>query len=243
MEAEPGAVISEEAVVGEYTQALREFLRVIRKRLWVIALSGVVLVVAALGYTFAQTPIYEATIKILIGNEGGITQDPSDVQGLQQLTQTIAEAINSDDVAQAVVSQQNLDITPGDILNNLRAEQIKTTQLIAVSYRDSNPQRAQQVANAVGDVFSEQIASPDAGAITATVWNRAQLPSEPVSPSLKRNVAVALGIGLLLGVGLAFLLEYFDDSWRSPEEAEQISGYPTLGIIPKFEALAGKKGG
>jgi capsular polysaccharide biosynthesis protein len=243
MEAEPGAVISEEAVVGEYTQALREFLRVIRKRLWVIALSGVVLVVAALGYTFAQTPIYEASIKILIGNEGGITQDPSDVQGLQQLTQTIAEAINSDDVAQAVVSEQNLDITPGDILNNLRAEQIKTTQLIAVSYRDSNPQRAQQVANAVGDVFSEQIASPDAGAITATVWKRAQLPSEPVSPSLKRNVALALGIGLLLGVGLAFLLEYFDDSWRSPEEAEQISGYPALGIIPKFEALAGKKGG
>src|SRR5919202_2281916 len=157
MEAEPGAGISEEAVVEEYTQALREFLRVIRKRLWVIALSGVVLVVAALGYTFAQTPIYEATIKILIGNEGGLTQDPSDVQGLQQLTQTIAEAINSDDVAQAVVSEQNLDITPGDILNNLRAEQIKTTQLIAVSYRDSNPQRAQQVANAVGDVVSEQI--------------------------------------------------------------------------------------
>jgi hypothetical protein len=44
----------------------------------------------------------------------------------------------------------------------------------------------------------------------------------------------------MLGIGLAFLLEYWDDDWRSPEEVEQISGVPTFGVIPLFEILKGE---
>jgi capsular polysaccharide biosynthesis protein len=39
-------------------------------------------------------------------------------------------------------------------------------------------------------------------------------------------------VGAVLGTGLVFLLEFMDDSWRSPEEAEQVSGVPTFGVIP-----------
>jgi capsular polysaccharide biosynthesis protein len=46
---------------------------------------------------------------------------------------------------------------------------------------------------------------------------------------------LALVAGGALGVALAFLLEYLDDSWGSPEEAEQISGVPTFGVIPTFK--------
>jgi capsular polysaccharide biosynthesis protein len=46
----------------------------------------------------------------------------------------------------------------------------------------------------------------------------------------------------LLGVGLAFLLEYLDDRWNSPEETERVSGVPTLGAIPKFKVLVSEKG-
>jgi hypothetical protein len=41
-----------------------------------------------------------------------------------------------------------------------------------------------------------------------------------------------------LGVGLAFLLEYLDDGWRSPEEVEQISGVPTYALIPRNDLSA-----
>lgn len=56
-----------------------------------------------------------------------------------------------------------------------------------------------------------------------------------MSPDPVRNGALALVLGLMLGVGLAFLLEYLDDSWRSPEEVEQVSGVPTFGVIPEFK--------
>jgi capsular polysaccharide biosynthesis protein len=47
-------------------------------------------------------------------------------------------------------------------------------------------------------------------------------------------------LGGILGLGLAFLLENLDDSWRSPEEVELVSGVPTFGVIPVYEFSKGK---
>ncbi len=64
-----------------------------------------------------------------------------------------------------------------------------------------------------------------------------------MSPNPVRNGLLALAIGLMFGVGLAFLLEYLDDSWQSPEEVEQVSGVPTFGIISEFKMPKGQKKG
>ena len=169
----------------------------------------------------------------------------SDVQGLQQLTQTMAEGVSSIPVAKAVIQQHDLRMTPEDFLeNHLSVKQIGPTQYIQVSYTDPSPERAQMVANTIGEVFSEQVTdiSPSASDVTVTVWAQAEVPDEPVSPNLLLNIGLGLVVGLILGIGLAFLQEYLDDSWRSPEEAEQIAGVPTVGVIPEFEVSKGKKG-
>jgi capsular polysaccharide biosynthesis protein len=243
---EQGSGTRVDAGEEEHVLSLAELLRVVRERLWVIALVTSVLTGATVGLSLAQTPTYEASIKILVGQERGITETPNDAVGLQQLTQTMTEGVNSRRVAEAVIRQQNLQVSPEEFLEErLSVEQVPQTQFIRADYKDPSPERARQVANAVGDVFSEQISevSPSANAITATVWERAVVPEDPISPNPLRNGLLALGLGLMLGTGLAFLLEYLDDSWRSPEEVEQISGVPTFGMIPEFEASRGKKRG
>lgn len=55
---------------------------------------------------------------------------------------------------------------------------------------------------------------------------------EPTEPNVVRNTGVGLGVGLVFGLGMAFLYEYLDDTIKSSEEAEQILGAPVLGIIP-----------
>lgn len=243
----PGTSV--EAVEGEYVLSLRDLFHTVWKRLWFILLMATVLTGVAVGFSLWQTPVYEASIKLLIGQEQGSSNPGSlgsDVQGLQQLTQTMAEGIKSRPVAEAVIRQQGLQMTPEDFLKDyLRVKQIATTQFIEVDYRDPSPERARQVANTVGEVFSKQVSnvSPSANDVTATVWERADVPDKPASPNLVLNIGLALVAGLMLGVGLAFLLEYLDDSWRSPEEAEQVSGVPTFGVIPEFKVSKVKKGG
>jgi len=150
----------------------------------------------------------------------------------------MAEGIDTRPVAEGVINKLNLRKTPEEFLENLSVEQTGTTQFIEVRYANTSPEQAKRIVNAVGDVFSERVAdvSPTTNAITATVWERAVTPDAPLGPDPIRNGFLALVIGGMLGVGLVFLLEHLSDSWRSPEEAEHISGVPTLSAIPKFEA-------
>ena len=239
-------VLTEGSTWGEYGLSPKQIFGVIRRRWWVIVLTAIVLVGGALGLSYSKVPIYQASIKIIVGQElnrdvpGSLT---GDVTGLQQFTRTAAQVVNTRPVAEEVIRELNLSTTPEVLLANLSVEQVNETQVIEVSYLDPDPQTAKQVADAIGEVFSRQISelTPNTEYITATLWERALPPEAPVSPQPQRNALLALVLGAILGVGLALLLEYFDDSWRSSEEVEQISGLPTLGVIPRFQTPKGAK--
>jgi capsular polysaccharide biosynthesis protein len=232
----------------EYVLSLGDVFRVLRRRLWAILLVALACVGLAVGLSLAATPQYEGTVRILIGQreQGGQASGSlgSDVQGLEQLTQTMVAAVDSEPVAEAVIRRLDLRTDPQDFLDNMTVQQVPNTQFIQVSYTDPSPENASRIANTIGEVFSNRVSeiSPSANAVTATVWSQARVPDSPVSPNYLRNCVLALMIGLVLGVGLAFLLEYLDDSWRSPEEAERISGVPVFGMVPEFGVPKGKKG-
>ena len=65
------------------------------------------------------------------------------------------------------------------------------------------------------------------------IVNAARVPMAPSEPNIPRNLAFALVLGLTSGVGLAFLLENLDNTVRTPEQAQIISGLPSLGMIPQ----------
>ena len=60
----------------------------------------------------------------------------------------------------------------------------------------------------------------------------ARVPLSPSRPDKRRNIMLALAMGLLGGVVLAFLLEAVDNTVRTPEQAQALSNLPALGIIP-----------
>lgn len=70
------------------------------------------------------------------------------------------------------------------------------------------------------------------GTNNISVVDPATVPTGPYKPNLQRNLAIALALGLLLGVGLAYLLETLDDSIKTSEDAERWLGVPVLGLVP-----------
>lgn len=64
------------------------------------------------------------------------------------------------------------------------------------------------------------------------VQNNAIPPTAPIGPNRTRNILVALLISLAAGVGLAFLLDYLDDSVRTSDDISRHLGLPTLALIP-----------
>jgi capsular polysaccharide biosynthesis protein len=192
-----------------------------------IVLIAVIVAMASL----AKTPQYEASAIVLIGQERG-SQRPSElatqVEELQDVTMTVAEATRSRAVAEDTIERLGLSATPNEFLERLDAEPVDDTQFIEVSYTDPNPERARLVVNTVGEVLSEKAseASRATDTVRATPWSLAAVPEEPLSPRPLRNALLALVFGLMLWVGLAFALPSIVESGigRAPRRRTRAVG-------------------
>jgi len=60
----------------------------------------------------------------------------------------------------------------------------------------------------------------------------ASVPLRPVKPRKVFNIALAVVLGLVLGVSMALFVEYMDDHVRTPEQVEAALGVPVFALIP-----------
>ena len=65
-----------------------------------------------------------------------------------------------------------------------------------------------------------------------SIFSSGKLPTEPFAPQTLRNTALAAVVGAMIGVGTAFLLDYLDDTIRTPEDARDALGINVLGTVP-----------
>ncbi len=79
------------------------------------------------------------------------------------------------------------------------------------------------------------------GTNNVSVVDSALTPAAPFKPNLTLNLQIAAVLGLLLGVGLAFFLDYLDDTMQHPEDMERISHLAVLGVIPMVKPGRGQK--
>ncbi len=79
---------------------------------------------------------------------------------------------------------------------------------------------------------TDAVKSASLQGINARVLNKAVVPTYPYKPNKRLIVLIGLFIGLLLGLGVAFLIEHFDNTFKSSEEVESKLGVPVIGMLP-----------
>jgi uncharacterized protein involved in exopolysaccharide biosynthesis len=66
------------------------------------------------------------------------------------------------------------------------------------------------------------------------VLEEASVPRSPIRPNKTQSLTISIAVGLMLGVVLAFAIEYFDTTVKSPDDIERYLGLPVIGIVPMF---------
>jgi len=67
----------------------------------------------------------------------------------------------------------------------------------------------------------------------------AMIPSTPARPAKTRNIALAVLVGLVGGIGLALMREYLDNTVKTPDDVETLSQLPSLAVVPQFTRPSG----
>ncbi|GHJ58680.1 chromosome partitioning protein [Nocardioides sp. OK12] len=220
---------------------LRDYLRILRRRWLLVALSTLIVVAAASAYTFTATPVYQSTARLFINaaGDGGETTAGAYQGGLftQQRVSSYAELVSIDSLAEEVIDDLGLNLTAAELKSQVAATVSPQTVVLDVSAQDPSPTRAQAIAQAYADGMTDlirRIETPDgqtAPLAQAKIPEPATLPSAPVSPKPVRNLGLALVLGLLLGVGLAVARELLDTTVKSPEDLRETTAAPMLGAI------------
>ena len=238
-----GTGLMQEQQRDEMEIDLMELFSVVWHNLLLIIEIG--LCVGALAFLFSSLLVpkqYVSTTKVYILNRqsDSVNVTYSDLQSGATLTKDYKELIKSLPVMEKVVAQLNLDISPERLANKITVNSPADTRIIEISVSDTDPYRANAMANAVRIAASAQISQVmDIEAVN--IVQKASYPDHASSPSVMKNTMLGCILGAILTIAVLFVLYLLDDTIKTPDDVEKVLGMSVLGTIPILKGEEGKK--
>ncbi|MEZ0482141.1 YveK family protein [Planococcus sp. SSTMD024] len=226
----------------EETISLQDLFKTLKKNLGIIALTTILAITIAGVVSFLfLTPIYENSTQILVNQEQTEASQLTNqnIQTDLQLINTYSVIIKSPAILDQVIEQMNLDTSAEALTQKITVNTAENSQVVNVVVRDEDPAQAVEIANTTAQVFENdvrELMNVDNVSILSPAVLKAN-PS-PVEPNPILNMAIAAVVGLMLGVGIAFLREYLDTSMKTEQDIEDILGVPLLGVISPIKEKA-----
>ena len=221
----------------EQVISLSEILDALRRKWLLIAVITVLCTGIAAGVSiFVIEPVYETSTKLFIGKEENSVEgyNNNDIMMYQRLLKTYSETIKTKDLVSRAVNRTAYDITSAEILEKLNVTTVADTQILQLSYKSKNPNEAKAVLEEIAAEFittSKELVPNGNVTVIQTIY----APENPVSPNIKMNIAIGFLLGLMVSVGIVFLLEYMDNTYKNKEQLENDLDIPVLGMIPYLD--------
>lgn len=209
---------------------LKEFYYVIKKRIWmVVVITLITTTLGAYHSISTNTPLYQSSSRIII------SAGPDDRNSLQVI---IKDSI----VLDKVVKELGLPQSPEALASQITVASIDNSQVVSIGVTDTNPYRAAKIATTTANVFKEEIPIIKIFKdVSVSLLSDAKVNPHPINQSQNRMIIISLIVGLVIGIGLVFLLDSLDDTLRTDREVEEMVGLPVLGRVSKMNKKNLKK--
>lgn len=212
-------------------------------RKWkLIGITTVGMMVLGVVFALGKPDVYTAKTKLMVssGNYSARSLDKTELSLNQQLVTTYTEIAKNREVSMGIIRKFGLAMTPDQMAKKIKVSPVGDTEFIVIGYTDGEPHMAAMISNEIARAFVVRVREV-MGAQNLKVVEQAETPLYPSGTSKKLIVAIAMVLGAMIGVFIAFALEFFHNTIRKPEDIEGILGVSVIGSIPDFEDLEARE--
>lgn len=222
----------------EETISLKEIFDILKKHVAAILISMFAgLALASVATFFIITPKYNSQAQLIVKLPRTDATNAGDVNTNLLMINTYKDMITGDLVMSTVKdrleSEYDLDKTVSELKGAIQVQQSQNSQMFSIVATDTKPVNAEHIANTTAKVFQEN-AKDVLDVDKISIISNAQASMTPVSPNNKLNLAIGLVLGMMVGVGLAFLLELLDRTVKDSRFVAENLGFTILGSVPQM---------
>ena len=237
------------------TRSLRDYLRAIKARRWLVICTSVAAIAASILISVARTPVYKATATVSVSPNFNTSPSQSQTTAPGSAGKEAAVVVTQPAVLAAASRALGRDRTPQQLQSDVTATAEKDVNAVSIEAQADTADDAARIANAVAeaaigvthdeyartiDLAAQNVSNP---AQARAYRNQARIiqpmqlgsaavpPSTPSSPRPLRDAGFAALLGLLLGVGIALVRDALNRTVTDPHDMESTLGFPLLGYV------------
>lgn len=220
---------------------LRDYLRIVRKRGWIILLLMVLTAGAAWGFSRLQTVEYKSSVNVFVSPD---RIDNGTLLATKQILRGFRAYIDSENFATLVIQQLGLDMKPDTLKSKVTIATKDEDYLMQIDVVNTDGDQANDIARTWATAFvewrqQENIKQRKEDRVSAYIVQEPKY--SQFRPQTTLNLVAGAIIGLLLGVGIVFFLEAIESNiLRSPDDVERALGATVIGAIPAAGAEASR---
>lgn len=220
----------------EETISIKQLLDLLRKRLGLIIVGGIVgLLISGLLAFFILTPKYDSQAQLVVTLPQTETTNANDVNTNLQMINTYKDIITGDlvtkEVSEKLKSDYGIDLSASELKSTVKVEQNQNSQMFSIIATSTSPREAANIANVTAETFQAN-AKDVLNVDRISIISSAVAPSNPVSPNKKLMLAIGLVLGLMVGIMLAIILELLDRTVKDSKVLTEEFGLTILGNVP-----------
>jgi|GEM_PF-948682 len=233
--------------------SLKDMFEILKRRSTIILV--IFILTTAIGGAFSvilNEQEYSSTTSLLVGEEKEVRVDPAepvdedldeeieptyetiivygDATVSKQASSLYNEIIQRKDLLDGVIDKLDLNMSTAKLRRSITMEIPSDSGLIEITVRGINLHNANEIADEVAKGFMDLVFE-----ITEVenmqVMNYASKPVMVNTQNIKLNISISAVLGLMVGIFLAFIMEYLDDRIRTAEDLEKKLGLEVIGEV------------